>query len=202
MALVETEEPFNISTGTREPIISLVCAETRPNIKTVTVAGWGDTVGIDKAPDFQGSEVLKKVEQTVKSQEFCSQAARYMGEEFKNKNQFCAYAENKDSCVGDSGGPALSTDEETGEYKIFGLVSFGPDICATANTPGFYAKLSAFHDWISKTLDRAIADPKWAGDASHPVQGGVRTSEASSLRLSPSGFLISIMLLIVYYPIN
>jgi len=71
--------------------------------------------------------------------------------------QLCAGGiEGKDSCVGDSGGPLMSTgisprDGRT-RYFVAGVVSFGPELCGTKNWPGVYTRLSQYTDWILNQL--------------------------------------------------
>jgi len=61
----------------------------------------------------------------------------------------------KDSCEGDSGGPAVVR-YFTGEpwYQV-GIVSFGPKKCGHTwkGAPGVYTKVSAFLPWIKSKLE-------------------------------------------------
>jgi len=72
------------------------------------------------------------------------------------EGQLCAGGiEGKDSCVGDSGGPLMSTgisrDGRT-RYFVAGVVSFGPEGCGTKDWPGVYTRVSHYTDWILNQL--------------------------------------------------
>jgi len=52
-----------------------------------------------------------------------------------------------DTCQGDSGGPLACFNEDQGKYYLQGITSFGFN-CARARSPGVYARVSEFSDWI------------------------------------------------------
>ena len=71
--------------------------------------------------------------------------------------QICAGGvEGKDSCIGDSGGPLMSTGISPGDgrarYFIAGVVSFGPESCGMKDWPGVYTRVSHYTDWILNQL--------------------------------------------------
>jgi trypsin len=65
--------------------------------------------------------------------------------------EFCAFEKgtNKDTCQGDSGGPMVVRDE-SGAFVQVGVVSWGSGCGST--TPGVYARVAAFKDWIAATI--------------------------------------------------
>lgn len=65
------------------------------------------------------------------------------------KRMLCAGYEKggKDTCQGDSGGPL--TVIENNKYTQVGVVSFGSG-CAEPKSPGKYARVTEFLDWIKK----------------------------------------------------
>jgi secreted trypsin-like serine protease len=56
----------------------------------------------------------------------------------------------KESCTGDSGGPALA--RFNGNFKELGLVSFGRTACNTPMLPGVFTLLPFYYDWIQARL--------------------------------------------------
>lgn len=50
--------------------------------------------------------------------------------------------------AGDSGGPLMREDKQTGRYILIGLVSFGPRTCGISSFPGVYSRTSSHLDWI------------------------------------------------------
>ena len=69
---------------------------------------------------------------------------------------FISFFKGKDSCGGDSGGPASYhkgnvTDSEP--WFQIGIVSHGPKQCGTHGIPGVYIRIDRFTDWIQQKLE-------------------------------------------------
>ena len=69
---------------------------------------------------------------------------------------FISLIKGKDSCGGDSGGPASYhkgnvTDSEP--WFQIGIVSHGPKQCGTHGVPGVYIRIDRFTDWIQQKLE-------------------------------------------------
>merc|ERR1711884_677142 len=54
-----------------------------------------------------------------------------------------------DTCQGDSGGPLAYFDSD-GVATNYGVVSYGPQECATKNNPGIYVRVSEYVEWINE----------------------------------------------------
>ncbi|GLZ29974.1 serine protease [Lentzea sp. NBRC 105346] len=110
--------------------------------KRLTVLGWGRTVN-----DNPDSPLLMKTTVPVQPDRPCRD---YYGKDtggvdlYDAKVMICAgdNTGKHDSCRGDSGGPFIAGG------KLVGVVSFGPEKCATPNVPAVYAKVSAARAWI------------------------------------------------------
>ena len=53
---------------------------------------------------------------------------------------------------GDSGGPLVCRANGGGPWMLHGITSWGTGICAKAQKPGVYARVTAFLDWIDSTI--------------------------------------------------
>ena len=78
-----------------------------------------------------------------------------------------------DSCGGDSGGPLLVRDAETGDWAIVGVTSFGFGDCGDPEVYGIYARVLNYRDWIL-----GYTQPGYlAWELSENVTGGRRDSD-------------------------
>lgn len=110
-----------------------------------------------------GSKDLLHVMLPLKAPEFCETA--FGGKGYSSAAQVCAgfVDGGVSSCQGDSGGPLAGLDKQARAYQI-GIVSFGVG-CALADSPGVYARVSAYKDWILARAGGALfvnAEPETA----------------------------------------
>lgn len=107
---------------------------------STTVLGWGSlTNGIAY------SDTLQQVTlDTIGVGTSCSDVSNY---DNITPNEICIgdLAGGRDSCLGDSGGPALV--QRDGEWFLLGVVSWGTG-CAVAGYPGVYTFVPSYFDWI------------------------------------------------------
>lgn len=94
---------------------------------TFTVVGWGTT----DSKIYKVSDKLQEVEVQYIDFDDCEKFWKNYGVP-SLKSYFCAYANGKDSCYGDSGGPIFTKKTINGKdkYTQVGLVSFGTWPCA------------------------------------------------------------------------
>lgn len=113
--------------------------------ETTRASGFGLT-----SNDGQVSDILLKVDLNVISNQMCNQ---YYGG--INDRQICTVYSTEpgqSTCEGDSGGP-LSYDDPSGTTYIIGITSFGSDAGCDADVPSAYSRVSAFRDWIDRTMN-------------------------------------------------
>jgi len=115
-----------------------------------TTAGWGETnqVGVLSLGHRASATKLQRVDVPLASTELCLQGYPKQ----ITDRMICAgfVAGKKDACFGDSGGPLIVKDANTGAPVLVGVVSWGEG-CARPNKLGVYSKVNAVHQWISTT---------------------------------------------------
>mmetsp|Transcript_16782 Transcript_16782/g.38773 ORF Transcript_16782/g.38773 Transcript_16782/m.38773 type:complete len:482 (+) Transcript_16782:150-1595(+) len=114
---------------------------------TVTPLGLGRLKEVDG--DFP--KVLQEVNVRVINSDRCNSQPMYPG--WIQDSMICAGVPQggQDACFGDSGGPLLQTDAQTGEVVQVGVVSFGTG-CARPDKPGVYHRVSSSYDWIQEQI--------------------------------------------------
>jgi len=114
------------------------------SIKEVSIGDSVHLVGFGKIED--GSNGVKfEVETNVREDQ---------------KVEFLAGGDGKDTCAGDSGGPAFIKNDN-GEYEFFGVTSRAPDDANTfCGDKTVYGKVSTALKWIraEKIIDRALEE--------------------------------------------
>lgn len=120
-------------------------------------AGWGAT---DENATV-GTALLKEAWLALQSDDTC--AAFAPG--FDAATQTCAGTpETSGACKGDSGGPLLVFDGNTGAPVLWGLTSYGPQLglgmkVCELKAPAVFSWVPAFSSWIRNTLDPPVPTP-------------------------------------------
>ncbi|MEL6860021.1 MAG: trypsin-like serine protease [Pseudomonadota bacterium] len=154
-----------IEEETKTDYILPVSATNRSNgTNIVSVYGWGrtGTEGEDKNP----SAVLRMLGLRSITKDLCSELANVAPESI-DETFFCAYAPNRKTCVGDSGGPVLARSLRN-EALLVGVVSGSNHNCDGDGTPGFYTNVGLYTDWITEMI---CDDPTSADRAPHLCSG-------------------------------
>ncbi|KHJ48572.1 trypsin [Trichuris suis] len=107
--------------------------------KKCFAAGWG------KTEQNTTSSALKMTRLLVLPDDFCVKYVHIW-------RQFCVAQRYREynTCYGDSGSPLFC--EIDGRYVAFGVLSIGSANC-TENLPSIYTRLSAYEDWINRSLE-------------------------------------------------
>ncbi|XP_061403570.1 chymotrypsin-like elastase family member 2A isoform X2 [Lethenteron reissneri] len=106
--------------------------------------GWGRLYTNGTLP-----RVLQQVALPVLSYDTCSRK-QWWGS-LVTENMVCAGDAQHSTCQGDSGGP-LNCRTDT-KWMVYGITSFGPEICNTSMKPSVFTRVSAFKRWITSTTD-------------------------------------------------
>ncbi|XP_055522100.1 chymotrypsin-like elastase family member 2A [Leucoraja erinacea] len=118
-----------------------------PNGYPCYVTGWGLT-----EPFGIPSATLQEANLAVVDYATCSSPYWWSG--VVTPNMICAGGDGKSGgCQGDSGGP-LNCMDANGVWRVHGIVSFGPGSCIVAHYPTVFTRISAYNDWISKTMEQ------------------------------------------------
>jgi len=126
-----SEKPRN-----RSPI--RLCTHFEYSRYDINVIGMGATRGGDSSPNFP--DVLQQVRMRESEPRYCGEGR----DEPDENTQICLTGYGKDSCGGDSGGPAFP---EKSNICLYGIVSYGSFEC---DGWGVYTRVPSFKDWIEQ----------------------------------------------------
>lgn len=129
-------------------------------------SGWGKDV-FGKEGKYQ--VILKKVEVPIVPRQTCQNSLRLtrLGPQFKLHSSFiCAGGEpGRDACKGDGGSPLVCPIGNTGKYAQAGIVAWGIG-CGEQGTPGVYADVSSFRNWIDTQVRNRNLDTNYYEESS------------------------------------
>ncbi|XP_003745964.1 trypsin-1-like [Galendromus occidentalis] len=125
--------------------VNIIClpARTLEPAPKVFVSGYGYV-----EPNGPASDFLKIVRLDILPMARCLELLPAF--KLNPTTNFCTLSENKDACIGDSGGPVFQ--EERGRLVQMGIVSWGRG-CAVRNSPGVHVNVLAYIDWILGVVD-------------------------------------------------
>jgi secreted trypsin-like serine protease len=130
--------PACLARSVRQPYVS----------HPLIVAGWGAT--LNQTSRVLLTDELRQTILTVMSD--CSRVYK----NFNVKKQVCVGTEDysSDSCDGDSGGGLFQKQsDDKDRWILTGIVSYGNG-CAEKGYPGVYVRVSAYYDWIQKSIEQ------------------------------------------------
>lgn len=116
--------------------------DIKPGTMVMTM-GWGKTRPVNV---FEPSSVLRVLGLEVVSEEQCLKIGGWSPDAVDN-NMFCAHAEERKTCFGDSGSPVVNDRD-----VIVGVVSWGSGYCGTDNKPSVYTRVHKYANWINSVL--------------------------------------------------
>jgi hypothetical protein len=133
-------------------------------------AGWGTTDEESKI----GTDVLKEAYLALQGDDTCAAFAP----DFDPVTQTCAGTPNTaGACKGDSGGPLLVFDADSGAPVLWGLTSYGPQLglgmkVCELKAPAIFSWTPPFAGWIGETLAPPTQPPPGTPGPSGPSQPG------------------------------
>lgn len=128
-ALATLSDPLDLSGPAARPAALVAGGDLTPAGSGARVAGWGKTELGQYPTELRAADLF-----TVSDPD-CEQF--YAGD-LDRPTMLCAVAPSRDACNGDSGGPLTTFDS-----ALVGLVSWGPDPCASGDgAPGVYTELA------------------------------------------------------------
>ncbi|XP_072315776.1 enteropeptidase [Eucyclogobius newberryi] len=141
MALMQLQEPISFSDHV-QPICLPELGQDPPPGTVCSISGWGRLTSGGSLPDVLQEAQVPLVPQTVCQE----QLPQYNISEL----MLCAGRDQggTDSCQGDSGGPLMFLQGE--HWTQIGVTSFGAG-CGDPQSPGVYARVTAFTSWIAQT---------------------------------------------------
>lgn len=145
------------------------------NVDVICLPRQGDTFDRSKCfasgwgKDLWGKEgkyqvIMKKVQLPVVPRDQCQDSLRLtrLGPFFNlHKSFMCAGGEpGRDTCKGDGGSPLACPIGNTRKYAHAGIVAWGIG-CGEQGTPGVYADVASFRNWIDTQLQTRQLDIKY-----------------------------------------
>eukprot|EP01026_Neomeris_dumetosa_P064021 TRINITY_DN6081_c0_g2_i2.p1 TRINITY_DN6081_c0_g2~~TRINITY_DN6081_c0_g2_i2.p1 ORF type:complete len:554 (-),score=70.95 TRINITY_DN6081_c0_g2_i2:295-1956(-) len=136
-------------------------------IGLLTVMGYGST-SVGEQRDLVFTKNVRPLQVGALSlypTDKCERAVRTQDARFSilKSQVVCAFNENVDACIGDSGSPLLIADGaedlnveagDPGRDIVYGIVSWGPDMSCSSvkGYPGVYTRVSRYIPWIREKL--------------------------------------------------
>jgi len=144
ISILELNEAVNFLDN---PHIKPACLPERGSTFTgqeAVITGWGT---IDSGEPLVAHLLSTVVE--IFADDDCGQVSSQI-----TTDMICAGVKEggRDTCQGDSGGPMIAKDSDNnGAATLVGVVSWGYG-CAEAGSPGVYAEVSHFADWLDENM--------------------------------------------------
>jgi len=150
IAVITLAKPFTF-TPTVQPACLPKAGEAIADNTQGTVAGWG--LSREGANSVQ--DILLQVGVPTIGTAACARQYGSQGVGIDGAAMLCAgfSGGGKDACQGDSGGPFVFKNANGG-FTLQGVVSFGVG-CARSGSPGVYARVANYIQWIETTVKAA-----------------------------------------------
>uniref|UniRef100_A0A1A9Z3Q5 Lectizyme n=1 Tax=Glossina pallidipes TaxID=7398 RepID=A0A1A9Z3Q5_GLOPL len=148
IALIHTEKPFKFD--------KYVQPARLPEINSIPIGygrlyGWGN-MSMTRQPRYPHK--LQKADMPILDYQLSEEILNASGMQLHETNLCTGPLTGGVSiCTADSGGPLMQMDRQ--QYPtIVGIVSWGKRPCGQKNSPSVFVRVSAFSDWILKTINK------------------------------------------------
>jgi len=151
LALLKLDDPVDFN---NVPHVRPICLPSNRDETFIglraTVAGWGITHVSGPSP------VLLETDVGVISLTECREL--YARHRYSLSDDMLCTLSPRDgpvfqgSCIGDSGGPLMVSDESNSSYTLIGAVSWGKNDCTSQSLPGVHSRITSNMDWITQTI--------------------------------------------------
>ena len=142
------------------PYVKTICVPKRPidvaqKRDKGYVAGWGLTSNKSK---YGSSETkLRYAKLDIYSRRDCREKySRFIDDRSRfdiTDDMVCGGNTVTDACKGDSGGPLMYNTLWTDlKWQVYGIVSFGPSVCASSGLPGVFTRVDKYYNWIQRNV--------------------------------------------------
>ena len=182
--LVKLTDPADVG---RFPPVKLNRNPSVPSYdnQRLTITGWGatDAEGLDLSPKVLHGTVGYVSPETCDKSDGYIEGDYYSYRGFLTNSMMCAWSEDVDACLGDSGGPLLLTpDDDDSEQDVqVGIVSFGVG-CNSPDFPGLYSRVSDQIGWIDEVVCSLSDDPPADFECARPTRRPTATPTSRPTR--------------------
>ncbi|XP_017777351.1 PREDICTED: serine protease snake-like [Nicrophorus vespilloides] len=145
VALIELESKVEFNDYIRPACLNVQYSE---EVERALVAlGWGQSEVVTRSP--VRNDRLRKITLDEQPNSECQKHYRFP---IDPSRFICTIGKNKDTCVGDAGGPLQKLNSNYhSTYDIFGITSFGRSVCATSE-PSVATRVSYHIEWIESIV--------------------------------------------------
>lgn len=152
IAILELQEMFNDET----PLAKIDRERSDISVRSLTIVG----MGVTNARETRLPEILQRADiRQVTCPNYYTQSYDYLCARIESEGctSFCGLGEDQwgrtiDACYGDSGGPVYSSNENSLDYYLVGITSWGVECALGPDYPGVYVLIHAYTAWIDEVV--------------------------------------------------
>lgn len=175
-----------------DALVTPVALETQATVfdDNGLIVGWGATnESNDTQPQYFPTTLNGALVRLIPGTDCEQNFAQLNGRVFNSNVCAGLPTGGKDTCQGDSGGPLYFYDEsDVNAQRLVGVTSWGIG-CGSASSPGVYARVAAYTNWIENITTKQEIPANDGGSQNTP-QSAQGNSSRSSGGGAPAGILL------------